>query len=126
MAARTPHRQTALLVYDTSAQGLPSGVRAVATRARRVLYSTDDVEIMLQISRDPAEGDSAMLGQVLMDGLPVEDCVVTMRFGTEERETSLDEEGEFRVKGLRDGEYSLVVSNHSWEVGLPELYLAAA
>ena len=38
------------LVYDTKAQPLSSGVRAVLQRARRLLYAADETELVLQIA----------------------------------------------------------------------------
>lgn len=42
----------ASLVYDTKAQPLSSGVRTAVQRARRLMFATDDTELLLLIAPD--------------------------------------------------------------------------
>ena len=56
-------RIEARLVYDTKAQPLSSGVRAVVQRARRVLYAADETELVLQIGPDKQADRMKLAGQ---------------------------------------------------------------
>jgi hypothetical protein len=103
-------RIEARLVYDTKAQPLSSGVRAVVQRARRVLYAADETELVLQIAPD-RQGDRLKLaGQVLDEGMPIEGAAVNLHGPAAKpvaQET--DEDGEFLIASLPKGEYCLEI-----------------
>ena len=106
-------RIEARLVYDTKAQPLTPGVRAVVQRARRVLYAADETELVLQIAPDRQADRLKLTGQVLDEGMPIEGAAVNLHgpaASQDERET--DEDGEFLIGSLPKGEYSL-------EIGTP-------
>ena len=85
------------LVYDTKAQPLPSGVRAVMQqRARRMLFTAEDTELVLQVSADASPEQLKVVGQVLDEGIPVEGAAVHME-GPRKIYEETDEDGEFRV-----------------------------
>ena len=71
-------RIEANLVYDTKSQPLSSGVRAVVQRARRVLYSADETELVLQIAPDKLADRHKLTGQVLDEGMPIEGAAVSL------------------------------------------------
>lgn len=102
-------RIKARLVYDTKAQPLSPGVRAVGQRARRVLYAADETELVLQIAPERQSDRLKLAGQVLDEGMPIEGAAVNLHgpSSTVERET--DEEGEFLIPSLPRGEYSLEI-----------------
>ena len=104
-----PRRVSAELVYDTKAQPLPSGVRAVMQqRARRMLFTADDTELVLQVSADIAPEQLKVVGQVLDEGIPVEGAAVRFE-GPRQVHEATDEEGEFRVGDLPKGSYDLEI-----------------
>lgn len=96
------------LVYDTAAQPLSAGVRAVVQRARRLLYSADAAEIIIQLSPEQAPGRLRLIGQILDEGLPVGAAGVRLD-GPEVFTDTTDEEGEFRVVELPAGAYRLTI-----------------
>ena len=104
-----PRRVAADLVYDTKAQPLPSGVRAVMQqRARRMLFTADDTELVLQVSSDAAPEQLKVVGQVLEEGIPVEGAAIRLD-GPRQVHEATDEEGEFRVGELPKGSYDLAI-----------------
>src|SRR3954454_13393965 len=74
-ASRVP----AVLVYDTAAQPLRPGVRAVTQRARRLLFMAEDRELMLQLAPTPIPSCLKLVGQVLDCGEPVSGAAVELR-----------------------------------------------
>ena len=104
-----PRRVPADLVYDTKAQPLPSGVRAVMQqRARRMLFTAEDTELVLQVSSDASPEQLKVVGQVLDEGIPVEGAAVRIA-GPRQVDEATDEEGEFRVGELPKGSYDLAI-----------------
>lgn len=104
-----PRHVAADLVYDTKAQPLPSGVRAVMQqRARRMLFTADDTELVLQVSSDASPEQLKVVGQVLDEGIPVEGAAVHLD-GPRQVHEATDEEGEFRVGDLPKGSYDLAI-----------------
>ena len=102
-------RVPADLVYDTKAQPLPSGVRAVMQqRARRMLFTAEDTELVLQVSSDTAPDQLKLVGQVLDEGIPVEGAAVHF-VGPRQLHEATDEEGEFRISELPKGSYDLAI-----------------
>ena len=118
-----PRRVSADLVYDTNAQPLPTGVRAVMQqRARRMLYTAEDTELVLQVSSDAAPEQLKVVGQVLDEGIPVEGAAVRLE-GPRQVHEATDEEGEFRVSELPKGSYDLAIGTVDRVVGISPLDL---
>jgi hypothetical protein len=99
----------ARLVYDTKAQPLSSGVRAVVQRARRILYAADETELVLQIAPDRQADRLKLAGQVLDEGMPIEGAAVNLHGEAKHVEQETDEDGEFLISALPKGEYSLEI-----------------
>ena len=103
-------RIEARLVYDTKAQPLGSGVRAVVQRARRVLYAADETELVLQIAPDRQSDRLKLAGQVLDEGMPIEGAAVNLHGPSASQVAQeTDEDGEFLIGSLPKGEYSLEI-----------------
>jgi hypothetical protein len=103
-------RIEARLIYDTKAQPLNSGVRAVVQRARRVLYAADETELVLQIAPDRQANRLKLAGQVLDEGMPIEGAAVNLHSsGAADVAQETDEDGEFLISSLPKGEYSLEI-----------------
>ena len=98
-------RIEARLVYDTKAQPLSPGVRAVVQRARRVLYAADETELVLQIAPDRQADRLKLAGQVLDEGMPIEGAAVALHGGSAPVQQETDEDGEFVISSLPKGEY---------------------
>jgi hypothetical protein len=99
----------ASLVYDTRTQPLSSGIRAVVQRARRLLYSADETELVLQVAPGKKPNHLKVAGQVLEDGMPVEGAEINLH-GPTNHSDETDEEGEFLVGSVASGAYSINVT----------------
>src|SRR5687768_10742059 len=98
-------RIKARLVYDTKAQPLSPGVRAVLQRARRVLYAADETELVLQIAPDRQADLLKLAGQVLDEGMPIEGASVNLHGPSSSQVAQeTDEDGEFLIGSLPKGE----------------------
>jgi hypothetical protein len=117
-------RIEARLVYDTKAQPLNSGVRAVTQRARRVLYAADETELVLQIAPDRQSDRLKLAGQVLDEGMPIEGAAVSL-LGPSSKEVAqeTDEDGEFQIGALVKGEYSLEIDTPARSLSVAPLDL---
>ena len=102
-------RFLASLVYDTEAQPLSSGIRAVIMRARRLLYAAGETELVLQVAPGKRSEQFTLTGQVLDDGMPAEGAAVTLQGPAGDRHEATDEEGEFMISPLSPGSYGLEV-----------------
>lgn len=102
-------RIEAELVYDTKAQPLRAGVRAVVQRARRVLYSAEETEVVLQIAPDRQANHLKLAGQVLDEGMPLEGAAVHLQGAAKRANQETDEEGEFMFGALPQGQYNLEI-----------------
>ena len=122
----TGRRLAARLVYDTSAHPLPSGVRAVMQRARRLLFAAADFEVVLQISPEAMPERVKVMGQVLTEGLPVAGAEVRLDGPPGPRSWATDREGEFRFAELPAGDYVLEIGTPEHVLQMPTLKLAAA
>jgi protocatechuate 3,4-dioxygenase beta subunit len=114
-------RIMARLVYDTKAQPPTSGIRAVAQRARRLLYAADETELVLQIAPGRRPEQLTLAGQVLDEGMPIEGAAVTLQGPASAIDKVTDEEGEFVIGALPPGMYSLEVDTRSWSIGVSPL-----
>jgi hypothetical protein len=116
-------RIEARLVYDTKAQPLTPGVRAVVQRARRVLYAADETELVLQIAPDRQADRMKLAGQVLDDGMPIEGAAVNLQGAARNTDHETDEDGEFSIGALPRGEYSLQIDTPSRQLSVTPLEL---
>jgi hypothetical protein len=107
------NRIEARLVYDTKAQPLSSGVRAVLQRARRVLYAADETELVLQIAPDRQVDRLKLAGQVLDEGMPIEGAAVELHGQAKPIRQETDEDGEFMIPSLPKGEYCLEIGTRA-------------
>ena len=103
-----PPRMVLVLVYDTAAEPLAPGIRAVVQRARRLMYSADDAELVLEVSPERTPRLLRLFGQLLDDGEPVEGAIVHLA-GSDAPARATDEEGEFRIGELPAGAYRLSI-----------------
>ena len=117
-------RIEARLVYDTKAQPLKSGVRAVTQRSRRVLYAADETELVLQIAPDRQADRLKLAGQVLDEGMPIEGAAVNL-LGPSSSEVAqeTDEDGEFQISALPKGEYCLEIDTPARSLSVAPLDL---
>jgi len=97
----------ARLVYDTEARPRATGVRAVAQRARRLLFVADGTEILLQIAPEQRADRVRIVGQVLDAGAPVEDAAVSFCGPRAIVDQATDADGELRFSDLPKGHYGL-------------------
>jgi protocatechuate 3,4-dioxygenase beta subunit len=114
-------RILASLVYDTKAQPLSSGIRAVVQRARRMLYAAGETELVLQIAPDKQPERMKLAGQVLDEGMPVEGAAVNLQGPSSRVDQSTDEEGEFLIGALPPGTYSLEIETPARAMAVPPL-----
>jgi hypothetical protein len=114
-------RIEASLVYDTKAQPLSSGIRAVVQRARRMLYAAGDTEIVLQIAPDRQVDHLKLAGQVLDEGMPVEGAAVNLQGSARQVDGETDEEGEFLIGALPPGTYHLDIETPARSMRVPTL-----
>ena len=122
--APTP-RLVAQLVYDTDAKPLPTGVRAVVQRARRLLFAADGLEIVLQVSPEAAPERLKLLGQVLAKGLPLDGATIRLRGAAVLRDRT-DRDGAFRFGELARGSYALEIDGAEQVIDVQPLNLGAA
>ena len=97
------------LVYDTRDQPLAAGVRSVGGPARRLLFTTEATELVLQMTPDRRPGRIRLIGQVLDNGMPIEGVSVQLNGPDGRCVKSTDDEGQFRVADVRRGSYRLEV-----------------
>src|SRR5688572_21395674 len=99
-----PPRIGADLVYDTrNGVGSP-GLRAVVQRGRRLLYTADSTELILEVAPDRLPANVRLTGQVLNDGSAVEGAVISLRGAADAVDRPTDEDGEFRITDLPKGD----------------------
>ena len=101
---------TAELVYDTRCQELPIGVRAVAQRARTLLFAAEALEIVLQVAPYGSTERLLLMGQVLLDGEPIPAATVRLGGPAVGAHGLTDEDGEFRLGELPPGGYRLEIA----------------
>lgn len=99
----------ASLVYDTQTQALPRGVRAVTQRARSLLFTAEEFEIILQVSAEAVPERLKLLGQVLLEGTPVA-AAIRLDGPPGRIDGVTDGEGEFRLPDLLLGSYTMEVA----------------
>jgi len=117
-----PHLQAAL-VYDTKTQPLAPGVRAAVQRGRRILYTAEATELILQPTPEPRPDHVRLMGQVLDDGMPVDGAAVRLSGESTALHRATDDEGDFRVGGLRVGSYDLDIETATRQISVDQLDL---
>jgi hypothetical protein len=114
-------RMLANLVYDTKAQPLSSGIRAVVQRARRMLFAAGETEIVLQIAPDKQQDHLKLAGQILDEGMPVEGAAVNLHGPSSQVDRETDEEGEFLIGLLPPGTYHLDIEASGRSMRVPTI-----
>jgi hypothetical protein len=118
-----PRPVAAELVYDTAAQPLKSGVRAVTQRARRLLFMAEDTELMLQLAPTPIPARLKLVGQVLDFGEPVEGAAVELRGPAGTIAQATDDDGHFYIDELPKGAYAIAVAAGHQSLSIVDLAL---
>jgi hypothetical protein len=115
-------RVVAALNFDSRLQ-LSSAATRGATRTRQMLFTTEQVDIDLQIK--PGHGDTDLLGQMLSAGHPDEvlPAFVSLQnnIGTVLRATETDAFGQFAFRQIPSGRYDLVFDLGTQEVAITGL-----
>jgi hypothetical protein len=93
----------------------------VVQRARRVLYSAADTEVVLQIAPDRQADRFKLAGQVLDEGMPIEGAAVNLHGPEVQVEKVTDEDGELVIGALPRGEYSLQIDTPEHQVSVTPL-----
>jgi len=118
------NRVAAALTFDSWAAGpLASGVRAVPSDTRHLLFTAEGRDIDVRIA--PMGGQFAVTGQILG---PDESGMVELAHASGDddaaasaRATALDAMGEFRLEGVRRGAYVLTLRLGEDEIVLPRI-----
>jgi hypothetical protein len=116
----------ACLVYDTQSQALPTGIRAVTQRARSLLFTAEEFEIILRVSPEAVPERLKILGQVLLEGAPVVAAAVRLDGPPGRIDGVTDDEGEFRLLDLHLGSYKMEVATAESVIEVPSLSLEGA
>ena len=102
-------RVTPQLVYDTRDHPLAAGVRSVGGSARRMLFATDETELVLQMTPERRPGRVRLMGQVLDNGMPIGGASVHLDGPTGPCVKSTDDDGQFRLANIQKGSYCLEI-----------------
>ena len=97
------------LVYDTRDHPLAAGVRSVGGPARRLLFTADATELVLQMTPERRPGRVRLMGQVLDNGMPMSGVSVQLDGPDGHYVKSTDDEGQFRVADVQKGSYCLEI-----------------
>jgi hypothetical protein len=100
---------TPQLVYDTGDRPLAAGVRSVGGPARRLLFTVDATELVLQMTPERSPGRVRLMGQLLDNGMPIGGASVSLNGPATSCVKSTDEEGQFRVADVGKGTYRLQI-----------------
>jgi hypothetical protein len=122
-------RLVAALRFDTSSQPAPVGIRAAGTplAERQLIYSTDLIDIALNIHPRLRDRRLDINGQIFAEGQPLPDRLgIQLLIGTTEQGiTYADDLGEFVFEAVPPGSYDLAVVSDRFEVVIPQLELKA-
>lgn len=116
-------RLAAVLSFDSALHPASVGVRAGAGDGmRQFVFSTDVVDIALNLQPHPRQERLDLIGQILAkdDNLALE--TVAVQLLRDEREVAIvmaDELGEFMLESLDMGNYQLLLSTDFFEIDLP-------
>jgi len=97
------------LVYDTRDRPLAAGVRSVGGPARRLLFTADATELVIQMTPERHPGRVRLMGQVLDNGMPIGGVSVQLDGPDGQCVKATDDEGQFRVADVRNGSYRLEI-----------------
>jgi hypothetical protein len=104
-------QQVAALAYDTSSEGLPSGVRAVVQEGcRRLMFEADRYEVLVQVRSGRLIGRHELFGQVMFRGLPLAGAAVRLDADRPRTMVVSDQTGSFRLPPLAGGVYGLHIA----------------
>src|SRR4051812_26661394 len=117
-------RAEASLVYDTKTQPLSPGVRAVAHRGRRLLFTCDQTELLLQIDADRRTQHARLVGEILDDGMPVPGAAISVTGTSGVHRLVTDDGGQFRLADLATDSYGLEIEIDSRVICIPSLDVA--
>jgi len=117
-------RACAGLVYDTKAQPLSQGVRAVACRARRLLFTCDQTELVLQVDADQRTQHVRLVGEILDEGLPVPGAAISVRGPDTVHRLTTDDGGQFRLADLVADNYGLEIETERRIIDVPAFDVA--
>ncbi len=116
-------RVIAALRFDSQLQLSSAATRGGPTRARQMLFTTEQVDIDLQIK--PGRADSDLLGQMLSTSRPGEAVPAFVSLqnnaGTLLRATETDSLGQFTFRQIPSGRYDLVFDLENQEVAITGL-----
>jgi hypothetical protein len=112
------------LVYDTGTQPFRAGVRSALQRARRLLYTAEERELVLQISPGHQPAHVRLVGQVLDDGEPVEHAAIYLRDASTVIGRITDDDGQFHVPELHAGVYDLDIETVTHLIAVSHLDVA--
>lgn len=122
LVLRRGRKLVARLSYDTRAQALPRGVRALNQSERRMLYLAEEYEVVVKVSVDVTTGLQCLSGQVLADGLPATAATVWLA-GVTDQPGNVDEDGEFRLSVPSAAVYELGVKDGRDRIRVPAVDL---
>jgi hypothetical protein len=105
----TNRRVAPQLVYDTRDHPLAAGVRSVGGPARRLLFTADATELVLQMTPERRPGRIRLMGQVLDNGMPIGGVSVQLNGPDGPCVKATDDEGQFRVADVQKGSYRLEI-----------------
>ncbi|MFN8523341.1 MAG: carboxypeptidase-like regulatory domain-containing protein [Chloroflexota bacterium] len=108
--AATQRELLAHVTYDTRSTPMPLGVRAVAQRARTLLFAAQDYEVMLQVSSEATPDRLKLIGQVMSCGMPVTQARVAVNGAGLALHDFSDDDGQFRFGDVPWGSYELAVT----------------
>lgn len=112
------------LVYDTRDRPLAAGVRSVGGPARRLLFTVDATELVLQMTPERRPGRIRLMGQVLDNGMPIAGICVQLNGPDGRRVKTTDDEGQFRVADMRQGSYCLEIGTLAHVLSVESLAIA--
>lgn len=120
-------RLVAALTFDSAHQSGLVGVRAgQAERTRQFVYSTDQVDITLNLQPRKQEQSLNLIGQILPNAPSVDLAAFSVQLLQDMTEigiTSADDLGEFSFEAVEPGTYQLILSTDDHEIVLPALDL---
>lgn len=117
-------RLTLALVYDTRDKPFAAGIRAVAHRARRLLYGDDVIDIVIEMTPSRESDQVRLSGQVLDCGNPIVTATVRLDGQGGQWVQTTDDDGQFRVAGVPHGLYGLRIEASSYALDVPALVVA--
>ena len=120
-------RLVAALRFDSASQPAAAGIRAADAPSieRQLIYSTDMIDIALNIQPRLRDRRLDINGQIFAEGelLPDRLAIQLLNGTTEQGITYADDLGEFVFEAVPPGSYELAVVSDRFEVVIPQLEL---